>query len=63
MSTLARFQSLTFTQGSFNEMNGAVGFKLNAVENLFVDFNLLFNLDNNGLRDKVTPLVGLEYAF
>ena len=59
----SRFQSLTFTQGSFNEMNGAVGFKLNAVENLLIDFNLLFNLDNNGLRDKVTPLVGLEYAF
>ena len=54
---------MTFTQGSFNEMTGAVGFKLNAVENLLVDFNLLFNIDNNGLRDKVTPLVGLEYAF
>ena len=27
-----------------------------------VDFNLLFNLDNNGLRDKITPLVGLEYG-
>ncbi len=59
----SRFQTLAFTQDSFNKMSGAVGFKLNAVENLLVDFNLLFNIDNNGLRDKVTPLVGLEYAF
>ena len=59
----SRFQNLVFTQDSFNEMSGAVGFKLNAFENLLIDFNLLFNIDNNGLRDKVTPLVGVEYAF
>ena len=46
-----------------NALSAAIGFKLNVVENLLVDFNLLFNLDNNGLRDKVTPLVGVEYAF
>lgn len=57
------FQTLAFTEDSFNELSGAVGFKLNAVENLLVDFNLLFNINNNGLRDKVTPLVGIEYAF
>ena len=28
-----------------------------------LDVNLLFKLDERGLRDKVTPLVGLEYAF
>jgi hypothetical protein len=57
------FQTLAFKEDSFNELSGAVGFKLNVVENLLVDFNLLFNIDNNGLRDKVTPLIGLEYAF
>jgi hypothetical protein len=25
--------------------------------------DLVFNLDENGLRDKVTPLVGFEYSF
>ena len=30
---------------------------------LLIDVNLLFKLDENGLRDKVTPLVGLEYTF
>jgi hypothetical protein len=40
-----------------------MGFKLNVVENLLIDFNVLFNIDDNGLRDKVTPLAGVEYAF
>jgi len=57
------FQTLTFQEDSFNSLSGAMGFKLNVVENLLVDFNLLFNIDDNGLRDKVTPLVGVGYAF
>lgn len=55
--------SVSFTTDSYNLLSGAVGFKLNVVESLLVDVNLLFNLDNNGLRDKITPLVGFEYAF
>ena len=43
-------------------MRGAVGLKLNLFEELLVDFNLLFKLNDNGLRDKITPLVGLEYG-
>jgi hypothetical protein len=54
---------VSFTTESYNLLSGAVGFKLNVVESLLVDVNLLFNLDNNGLRDKITPLVGFEYAF
>jgi hypothetical protein len=57
------FPTVTFTEESYNLLSGAAGFKLNVVENLLVDVNLLFNLDNNGLRDKITPLVGFEYAF
>jgi hypothetical protein len=55
--------TVSFTTESYNLLSGAVGFKLNVVESLLVDVNLLFNLDNNGLRDKITPLVGFEYAF
>jgi hypothetical protein len=57
------FPTISFTEESYNLLSGAVGFKLNVVESLLVDVNLLFNLDNNGLRDKITPLVGFEYAF
>lgn len=55
--------NIEFRNESYNLLSGAVGFKLNVVESLLVDVNLLFNLDNNGLRDKITPLVGFEYAF
>ena len=55
--------TVSFTTESYNLLSGAVGFKLNVVESLLVDVNLLFNLDSNGLRDKITPLVGFEYAF
>jgi hypothetical protein len=59
----SRFPTVSFTEESYNLLSGAVGFKVNVVENLLVDVNLLFNLDDNGLRDKITPLIGFEYAF
>ena len=41
----------------------SVGMKLGLLQDLLVDLNLLFQLDDNGLRDKVTPLIGAEYGF
>ena len=43
--------------------SGAVGFKYNLFGNLLLTADLLFRLDNKGLRQDVTPLVGLSYAF
>lgn len=60
---VSQFANIVFRNDSFNELSGAIGFKLNLVQQLLVDFNVLFKLDDNGLRDKVTPLVGLEYTF
>ena len=57
------FPTVDFVNESYNQLSGAVGFKLNVVQSLLIDVNLLFNLDDNGLRDKITPLVGFEYAF
>lgn len=57
------FPNVVFQNDSYNEVSGAVGFKLNVVERLLLDVNLLFKLNNAGLRDKLTPLVGLEYTF
>ena len=56
------FPNVTFREDSFNELSGAIGFKLNVVQDLLLDFNVLFRLDDNGLRDKITPLLGIEYA-
>jgi hypothetical protein len=57
------FPNITFTNDSFNELSGSVGLKANVFGRLLLDANLLFRLDTNGLRDKLTPLVGLEYSF
>jgi hypothetical protein len=57
------FPNVTFEESSFNELTGTVGFKANLVQQLLIDFSMLFRLDNNGLRDKTTPLIGIEYSF
>jgi hypothetical protein len=58
-----RFPQIGFVHGSFDTVNGAVGAKFNAGGSVLVDFNVLFKLNNAGLRDKVTPLLGFEYSF
>lgn len=60
---VSTFADIGFAEDSFLMLNGAVGFKLNVLQQLLLDFNLLFNLNDNGLQDKVTPLLGLEYGF
>jgi hypothetical protein len=57
------FPQIGFVTDSYNLANGAAGLKFNPVGRLLVDVNVLFKLDSAGLRDKVTPLVGIEYAF
>jgi len=57
------FPQIGFVTESYNMANGAAGLKWNPAGRLLVDFNVLFKLDSSGLRDKVTPLVGIEYAF
>ena len=57
------FPNIAFTSGSFNEISAAAGMKINVVGRLLVNLNLLVALDSNGLRDKISPLVGIEYAF
>jgi hypothetical protein len=42
---------------------GSVGFKYNLFGNLLLTGNILFRLDNNGLRQDITPLVALSYGF
>jgi hypothetical protein len=43
--------------------SGAVGLKYNLFGQLLITADLLFRLDNKGLRQDVTPLIALSYAF
>jgi len=57
------FPNITFTSGSFNELSAAAGVKVNLFGRMLLDLNVLMPLNNAGLRDKVSPLIGIEYAF
>ena len=56
------FRTTRFERGSVNTSDGAIGFKVNPVGTLLVTFNLLVKLDNGGLRDRVTPLLGVSFT-
>jgi hypothetical protein len=57
------FPQIAFRTDSYDTANGAVGIKVNPEGKLLLDFNVLFKLNNAGLRDTFTPLAGLEYTF
>jgi hypothetical protein len=57
------FPNIVFATDSYNALSGAIGMKANLFGRVLIDANLLFALDENGLRDKVTPLIGIEYSF
>jgi hypothetical protein len=57
------FPDISFENRSFNQTTAAAGVKVNPGGSFLVDFNLLFKLDDHGLRDKLTPLFGIEYSF
>ena len=57
------FPNVTFFRDSFQELSGSIGAKVNVFGHLLVDANVLFSIDSNGVRDKITPLIGFEYSF
>jgi hypothetical protein len=57
------FPNVTFSTRSFNILNGSLGAKINAIGRVLLDVNVLFALDDHGVRDRVTPLLGFEYSF
>jgi hypothetical protein len=54
---------LVVTPGNLNTLLGSVGLKINPVGNLLVTINGLFSISKEGLQDRFTPLVGLDYSF
>jgi hypothetical protein len=57
------FPDIRFDESSYNQASLALGFKANPAGRLLVVFNVLLKLDDKGLRDKVTPLLALDYTF
>ena len=57
------YANIAFENQSFSELNGTFGLKANIFGRLLLNMNLLFSLDTHGLRDRVTPLIGIDYSF
>jgi hypothetical protein len=57
------FSDIRFEQASYNQSSLALGLKANPTGRLLVVFNVLLNLDDHGLRDRVTPMLALDYTF
>ncbi len=58
----ATFPDIGFRHADYNIVNGATGIKFNVFGHILVNFNMLFKLNESGLRSKVTPLIGIEYS-
>jgi hypothetical protein len=54
---------LRFVTDSFWTSSGSIGLKANIAARLLIDANLRFALTDGGLTDRITPLIGLEWAF
>lgn len=48
---------------SLSSLDGSVGLKANALGKVLVHVNVSFKLNEAGVRDSVTPLIGCEYGF
>jgi hypothetical protein len=61
-----QFQGIDINRDNLVNLNltlASVGVKFNPVSNLLVTFNALFPITKGGLRDKFTPVFGLDWSF
>ena len=68
MSVSGTVGSVTKTEfakqaGNLNLLLCAAGVKFNAAGNLLISANVLFSLTKAGIRDTLSPAIGVEYAF
>ncbi|MGB7191509.1 MAG: hypothetical protein WBD10_15345, partial [Acidobacteriaceae bacterium] len=49
------------TSYTINDVSG--GLKWNPYRDLVLSGNVLYQIDNNGLRSRIVPLVGISYKF
>jgi hypothetical protein len=54
------FADITFRTSATDAVAGSAGMKVNVAPHTLATFNLRFHIAGGGLRDRVTPLVGLE---
>jgi hypothetical protein len=56
------FDDIEFRTGAIDAVAGSAGLKVNIAPHILANFNLRFSIAGGGLRDRVTPLIGLEFG-
>jgi len=49
--------------GNLNLLYGTAGVKVNPTGNLLISASVLFPLTDAGLKNRLTTIIGMEYAF
>lgn len=57
------FPQIAFQRGNFSTYAVAGGMKINPLSTLLVSFNLMYQVNDAGLRARIVPLAGLSYTF
>ena len=57
------YPDIAFINGTLNVVNGSIGMKLNIAGTLLVTANVMFPLNDSGVRTRITPLIGFEFGF
>jgi hypothetical protein len=63
LNNRSQFPTIRFSRSSYNVLDGAIGLKANPGGGLLINLNVSFKMNDGGLRDRVTPLLGIEYSF
>jgi len=63
LGTTSREAVTIVGRGNLNMVLGAAGLKLNLSRTLLLNAQVLFPITEAGLRAKITPVIGLDYAF
>jgi len=63
LNNTSKFPSIRFAEASYNIVDGAIGLKANPGGGLLINLNVTFKMNDGGLRDRVTPLLAIEYSF
>ncbi len=53
---------VTGNKQTYNQSNAAFGLKYNFFDHLLISANALVALNNGGLRERVTPMIGISYT-
>ena len=56
-------ESVGFESGTLNSVLGTAGVKVNAGQRFLISAHVLFPINDAGLRSRVTPVIGFDYAF